>query len=507
MKRTLKALLADRADKLGDKTFLFWEDEEISYAKLYSVARAIASSLCLRGIEKNDKVCVWSYNRPEYAYINFGCAFAGAVLVPINTQFKEKEAEYIIRNSEAKVLVTEPRFMGLVEKIRPYCPGLERVIVFDDSFPDCERFMDLYNPEEMVEREIEEDDVAGIIYTSGTTGHPKGVVLTHSNYVFNSWELTEAAKMNEDDRFMCILPLFHVNGQVVTLYAPMYAGGSMVLLSRFSPKDFLPKLERYKATAFSGVPTVYAILNNLPDAEDYNLSRLRFCLCGAAPMPVEVFETFERKYHAYILEGYGLSEATCASSLNPLDGARKIGSIGLPISGQEMKVVDDEGLEVPTGSIGEIVVKGDNVMREYYRDEAATAETLRDGWLHTGDLARRDKDGYFFIVGRKKEMIIRGGENIYPREIEDVLATHPSVRDVAVVGIPDKIWGEEVAAFVVNSDGSTMKETEVMEYCKDKLANYKCPRMVFFWDSLPKTANGKIRKNLIVDEYVSQRKG
>jgi len=505
MPDTIKSLLVDRAEKHRDKVFLFWDDEEITYGRLLDTARSVASSLALRGLEKDDKVCIWTYNRPEFVYMMLGCAFSGTVLVPINTQFKAEEAQYIIQNSQARLLVTQPEFKDMVEQVRPQCPELEEVIMLDEAPQGSSPFDELYHPSETVEREVVKDDIAGIIYTSGTTGYPKGVLLTHENYVFNAWEITEAARMSEEDRFMCILPLFHVNGQVVTVYSPLYAGASMVLLKGFSPKEFLPKLERYHATAFSGVPTVYAILNNLPDAEDYDLSNLRFCICGAAPMPVEVFETFERKYKAFILEGYGLSEGTCASSLNPLDGARKIGSIGIPLKGQEMKIVDDNGKEVAPGEVGEIVVRGDNVMKGYYRNPQATEATLKKGWLHTGDLGYRDEDGYFFIVGRKKEMIIRGGENIYPKEIEEVLYKHPGVMDAAVAGIPDKIWGEEVAAFIVPKEGVELKQSEIMEYCKEKIANYKCPRMVFFWDELPKTATGKIQKNKIVDLYLKQQ--
>ncbi|HUT55867.1 MAG TPA: long-chain-fatty-acid--CoA ligase [bacterium] len=505
MKRTIKDLLIERTEKHADKTFLFWEDEEIKYSRLLDTARRVSSSLMLRGLEKDDKVCIWAMNRPEFIYMMLGCAFSGTVLTPINTQFKADEAQYILQNSQAKVLVTQPSFAEMVEKIRPSCPDLKEVIMLDEAPGDTVPFNDLYEPKKIVDREIGEEDIAGIIYTSGTTGYPKGVLLTHHNYHFNAWEIVDAAQMTEADRFLCILPLFHVNGQLVTVYSPLFAGGSMILLKGFSPKDFLPKLERYQATAFSGVPTVYAILNNLPDAGQYDLSKLRFCICGAAPMPVEVFETFERKYKAFILEGYGLSEGTCASSINPLDAPRKIGSIGLPFKGQELKIFDDKDQEVPRGEVGEIVVRGENVMQGYYRNPEATAATLKGAWLHTGDLGHQDQDGYFFIVGRKKEMIIRGGENIYPKEIEEVLYKHPAVLDAAVVGLPDKIWGEEVAAFIVPKQGQEIKDTDVIEYCKGRLANYKCPRMVFTWAELPKTATGKIQKNRIVEKYLKQK--
>ncbi|MFQ6618919.1 MAG: class I adenylate-forming enzyme family protein, partial [Fidelibacterota bacterium] len=250
-------------------------------------------------------------------------------------------------------------------------------------------------------------------------------------------------------------------------------------------------------------PTVYAILLNLPDAEKYDLSSLRICICGAAPMPVEVFRKFEEKFKAFILEGYGLSEGTCVSSVNPLDGTRKIGSIGLPIPEQEMKIFDDQDRELPQGEIGEIVIRGENVMVGYYKNPEATAETLRNGWLHTGDLGYVDEEGYFYIVGRKKEMIIRGGENIYPKEIEEVLYRHPKIAEAAVVGLPDKIWGEEVSAFIVLKLGESLSEEEVIAYCKEHLADYKCPQKVMFTGVFPKTATGKIQKGKLRELYSS----
>ena len=506
MSETIKDLLIEQAGKHGDRTFLYWEDEEIGYNRILDTAIRMSSSLALRGLQKDDKVCIWAFNRPEYVYTLFGSALAGTVLTPINTQFKAEEAEYIVKNSQAKLLITQPEFAPLVEKLRPHCPELREVLMLDQAPAGYGSFNELYEPERTVERRIEPADVAGIIYTSGTTGYPKGVLLTHANYLFNAWEIALAARMTEADRFMCILPLFHVNGQLVTVLAPLYAGAAMILSKGFSPKDFLAKLARYQATAFSGVPTVYAILNSLPNAEGLDLSRLRFCICGAAPMPVEVFETFEKKYRAFILEGYGLSEGTCASSINPLQGARKIGSIGLPLKGQELKIADPADKELPRGQVGEILVRGKNVMQGYYRNPEATAETLKGGWLHTGDLGFQDPEGYFFIVGRKKEMIIRGGENIYPKEIEEVLYKHPAIMDAAVVGIPDKIWGEEVAAFLVPKEGEQISDAEIVAFCKARIANYKCPRLVFIWDALPKTATGKIQKNKIVEKYLAEKK-
>jgi len=504
---TVNQLLEERAAEFREKTFIFFKDQEITYKQLKEGADAVASRLMELGVRKGDNVCLLIPNRPEFMYSFFGVLRAGAVAVPINTLLKADEVTYIINNCEAETIIVTEDFVDLVRSIRVHCSRLRHVISTAEG-EDVIPFQELLN---MTVREhlpsITEDDDASIIYTSGTTGRPKGVILTHGNYISDTELMTGSVEMTTDDRFLCILPLFHVNAQVVTTLGPLYAGASMVLMEGFSPKKFLPALERYGATAFSGVPTVYAILNSLPDAEQYDLSKLRFCVCGAAPMPVEVFKEFERKYKAFILEGYGLSEATCASSVNPLGGKRKIGSIGLPYKEQPMKIFDDHDNEVPPGTVGEIVIRGPNVMKGYYNNPEATQETLRNGWLHTGDLGYVDEDGYFFIVGRKKEMIIRGGENIYPKEIEEVVYRHPAILEAAVVGLPDKVWGEEVTAFIVLRDEETLNEEELIDYCKEHLADYKCPRKVFFVDDLPKTATGKIQKTKVVQQYVAEHNG
>jgi long-chain acyl-CoA synthetase len=289
----------------------------------------------------------------------------------------------------------------------------------------------------------------------------------------------------------------------VTILTPLQVGASLILTTGFSPKTFFADLARHKATTFSGVPTVYSILLNLPEREKYDLSNLRLCICGAAPMPVELFHQFEKAFNTVIIEGYGLSEGTCASTANPVNGERKIGSIGLALSGQEIKIFDDQDKEVGIGEVGEIVIRGSNVMLGYYKNEQATAETLRSGWLHTGDLGKVDSEGYFYIVGRKKEMIIRGGENIYPKEIEEVLYLNSNIQEAAVVGLPDNIWGEEVVAAIILKDGVNIDSDGIISFCKTHLADYKCPRKVFFCSSFPKTATGKVQKNKLVEQLLS----
>lgn len=511
--RTVRGVLERQAKARPDQVFLFFKDEEVRYRTLDETANRVANGLMNLGVKQGDKVALLLPNRPEFILAWLGCLKAGMVAVPINTLLKGEEIQFILQNSEASALVTVFPFLDLVGKIAGGCPKLAHVVSVGEGtaatrLPGGVTLGNWANlilaPATPPDVRVRPEDLAAIIYTSGTTGHPKGVMLSQYNYVVNAKMIAGSNTMSPADRFVCFLPLFHVNAQVVTTLAPLSAGGSMVLLEKFSPNEFLPALARYKATAFSGVPTVYAILNSLPDAESYDLSHLRFCICGAAPMPVEVFETFERKYKARIVEGYGLSEGTCGSTLNPIDGTRKVGSIGIPLPGQTMRIVDDRGRKLPAGETGEIAVKGKNVMQGYYRNPDATAATLRSGWLHTGDLGFQDKDGYFFIVGRKKEMIIRGGENIYPKEVEEVLYRHAAVAEAAVCGVPDKIWGEEVVAFLVLKPGASVTEEEIIAYTKSHVADFKCPRKVVVRAAFPKTATGKIQKGKIVEAYCAE---
>ncbi len=499
---TLGELVTKQAAKHGDKTFCLFENEAMSYASLEATANAVANGLLARGAKKGERVGILLPNILEWLISFLGIVKAGGVAVPVNSLLKGDEMRFILSNCQAKRLITTPHFVELIREIKNDLENLSEVFVIDDESPRGMHTYEelLHSNESPPDVKIEETDPAGIIYTAGMTGRPRGATLSHRNYLSNAHQIVEAMEVTAQDRFMNILPMFHVNAQLVTFLAPLHAGGSMVLMRGFSPREFLPALDRYKATAFSGVPTVYAILNELPDAEKYDLSSLRFCVCGAAPMKVDVFEKFEEKFKAKIIEGYGLSEATCACSVNPIKGKRKIGSIGLPLKGVEMKVIAENGREAKPGEEGEIVVRGDIVMLGYLNDAEATAETLRDGWLYTGDIGYVDADGYYFIRGRKKDMIIRGGENIYPREVEDVLATHPDVGESAVVGKTDPIWGEEVVAYIVPRTHNQPSRTQIREFCRQHLADYKCPTRIVFVEEMPKTALMKVRRWALKDE-------
>jgi acyl-CoA synthetase (AMP-forming)/AMP-acid ligase II len=336
------------------------------------------------------------------------------------------------------------------------------------------------------------DDLMALVYTSGTTGRPKGAMLSHRNFLSDTRMLAELVPAVRGDVLGMVLPLFHVNAQLVTTVMPMLLGAQVAMWDRFSASTFWSTVERFQPVTFSAVPTMLAALLHAPGAQEAAENTIRYVICGAAPLSPALFRRFEAQFGIAVLEGYGLTEGACCSTLNPFPGPRKIGSIGLPVRGQEVRVIGDDGREVADGEPGEVVIRGPNVMLGYYHRPEATAEALRDGWLHTGDVATRDADGYLYLVDRKKDMIIRGGENIYPREIEDVLLEHPGVREAAVVGRPEAVRGEEVHAVVALVAGTDLADVEA--FCRERLAPFKVPVTWELVEALPKTSTGKIDK-------------
>ncbi|MBY8988203.1 MAG: long-chain-fatty-acid--CoA ligase, partial [Candidatus Lokiarchaeota archaeon] len=467
----------------------------------------VANFLYDLGIRKGDKVSVYLPNMPEFVYLYLGIPKIGAITGPVNALFKAREVKFVVDHSEAKVLVTIPQFMETVNEVKKDLPNLKHIIVIGEVVDDTLNFwelMDKASAESPPKVKIKEkEDVAAILYTSGTTGFPKGVLQTHFNIRRDAEMIQEFLKAREDFRFMLILPLFHVNAQVVTVMAPFSIGASCILTPGFSAQTHWETVAKYKASTFSAVPTVLSILLRMPH-ENLDLSSLKFIICGAAPLPVEVFREFEETFDCKIVEGYGLTEGTCASSVNPLptetEDRRKVGSIGIPLPGNKMKIVDENGEDVPPNTKGEIIIKGDNVMKEYFKNPEANSETLKNGWLYTGDIGHMDDDGFFFITDRKKDMIIRGGENIYPREIEEVLYSHPSVSLATVIGVRDKIYGELPKAFIVLKEGESINEEEIIEFCKQNLADFKIPKYVEFRDSFQQTPTGKIMKQPLREE-------
>ena len=494
--RSLRELLESRRRATPDKLFLFSETDgrRFTYAEFDRAVNRAARLLASHGIKKGDVVSLLMPNSAEYIIAYFACFKLGALAGPINSLLKSEETAYVVGNSEARAVMVHTSLRAKVDEVRAGLPHLEHVIEFDDEAKATAQFAD--DESELALVELNPDDEAIIIYTSGTTGKPKGCLLTHGNLISNARQIARWLKFTERDRLLTMMPLFHMNAVSVTTMTPLYANGSTVVSTKFSASRFWQIISDYQITSFGSVATMLQmLLETYPDGvpAGLNTTSLRFAMCGSAPVPAEVMKNFEERFNCLVIEGYGLSESTCRSTFNPPDERRRPGSCGMPI-GNEMKVVDDEDREVADGELGEIVLRGENILKGYFRNEEATARAFRNGWFHTGDIAYRDADGFFYIVDRKSDMIIRGGENIYPREIDEVLYRHPMVAAAAAVGIPDPLYGEEVAAFVVLKEGAQTTEDELLEFSRAHLADFKCPKSIHFVADIPKGPTGKLLK-------------
>jgi long-chain acyl-CoA synthetase len=531
----LHDLLISRAASLADKPLLVepLAGRSFTYQEFENQSGQTAALLVAAGVRKGDRVSIFLTNRAEYLLFYFACFEIGAWAGPINAHLKPAEVEFLLNNSGAVAAVTEPSLLPILVQASARTPALHNIIIVGEDSgapehdrPESEAFpCRILSYEKMLgldRAEVGREDVGGkavagtqtavsaqsvdeqavcgqdeaiIIYTSGTTGKPKGVLLTHSNLLANAKQIAEWLRLTEHDRSMIIMPLFHVNALMTTCLAAIWAGGSIVLTPRFSASRYWNIVSDYGVTYFGSVATMLSMLNNtyplgLPEGVD--TSRLRYALCGSAPVPVEVLRRFEELFSCPVIEGYGLSESTCRSTFNPVDRPRP-GSVGLPI-GNEMKIFDDADCELPPGQVGEIVLRGANIMKGYYQNEDANRKAFQSGWFHTGDLGYQDEDGFFYVVDRKSDMIIRGGENVYPREIDEVLYQHPDVKDAATIGVPDPLYGEEVKSFVVLRDGRDLSEGQLLSFCQERLAAFKCPRSIEFLDDIPKGPTGKLLK-------------
>jgi long-chain acyl-CoA synthetase len=491
----ISRLFESRQNNTPAKTFLISESDnrQFTYLEFNEAVLRTASMLLAHGVRPGDTVSLLLPNSAEYLIAYFACWRIGAVAGPVNSLLKAHELTYVISNSEAKVLLVNSEFFPLIDPIRPQLENQTTIVSFDREADSTSGFSGTELSEVL---DVKPDDEAIIIYTSGTTGKPKGCLLTHDNLIANARQITEWLGFNESDRLLSVMPLFHMNAVSVTTMAALYAGGSTVVSPKFSASRFWQIISDHQVTSFGSVATMLSmLLSTYPEGvpAEYKTDQLRFAMCGSAPVPAEVLKRFEETFNCLVIEGYGLSESTCRSTFNPPDNRRRPGSCGLPI-GNEMRVVDEEDNEVEDGTPGEIVLRGQNILKGYYKNPEATAQAFRKGWFHTGDIGYRDADGFYYIVDRKSDMIIRGGENIYPREIDEVLYTHPAIAAAAVVGVPDDLYGEEVAGFVVLREGSAATEAEVIEFCKARLADYKCPKTIRFVKDIPKGPTGKLLK-------------
>ncbi len=501
---TLPDLLRSRAGGEPDRPFVRFQQRALTYGEFDARTDQLAAGLADLGVTSGDVVSVFLPNCVEFLEAWWAILKAGGILGPVNPAYVGPEAAYVIEHSRAVAVVTDERGVGVLAPVRGQLGGVGHVICTDDGAGDlslaavAQRGLDRPVPSPS----RGPDDLASILYTSGTTGKPKGAMLTHRNLLVNATQGAELVPLGPGDRVGMLLPLFHANAQVVTCLIPMMIGCEVVMWERFSATTFWETVQLLQPATISAVPTILAAVLNAPNAPGPDNS-LRYIICGAAPLSVDLLEAFETKFGIRILEGYGLTETSCISSINPFYGARKAGSIGLPIRGQAMRIIGDDGAPVASGDYGEIIIQGPNVMPGYLDNEAATADSIRDGWLHTGDIGYVDDDGYFFIVDRTKDMIIRGGENIYPREIEEVIYQHEGVLEVAVIGLPHEIRGEEVLAVVAPVGGYELDPEQLSAFVAERLARYKLPARIELRDELPKTPTGKIAKGPLRDEFGS----
>ena len=475
----LRALPELRAAKDPEGSAVADDDISLTNGQFLEAVRRAGGSLGRLGVSRGDVVAVMLPNTASFVVALFAAWRLGAVVTPINPALRPAEVRYQLGDADAKVLI--------VDTVPEFDTGGRQVVVAGDlTAPPADG--------QLYPAQVDDDALALLIYTSGTTGRPKGVMLDHANLIAMCRNVIDVFALTGADHSLLILPLFHVNGIVIGTVSPLLAGGRITVAGRFSPKTFFSRVEQSGATYFSAVPTIYTMLAGLPEDVQPDTSSVRFAICGAAPASVELLERFESRYGIPIIEGYGLSEGSCASTINPLYGKRKAGTVGLPLAGQTIRIVDASGQPVADGEAGEVVIKGPNVMRGYLNRPEETATTIVDGWLHTGDIGRFDEDGYLVLVDRAKDMIIRGGENIYPREIEVVVHQLPQVAEAAVIGRPDPVYGEEPVLFASLHPGMQLHVEQIREHLHESLSKYKLPVEITILDELPKNAVGKLAK-------------
>jgi len=498
MNENLASMLIESAKRHGDRPALRLDEMVVSYGALDRASARVAAFVREHGIAPGDRVGIMIPNVPHFPVVYYGILRAGAIVVPMNVLLKAREVSFYLSDSGARLLFAWDEVAASAGE-GAGAAGTEVILVEPGGY-ECVP-AGVTPMFQMTERAP--DDTAVIIYTSGTTGKPKGAELTHRNLRRNA-EITaiNLTALTHDDILLCALPLFHSFGQTCLMNAGVRTGSCLDLMPRFDAGRALEMMDRHGTTVFEGVPTMYHAILNHPERDRYDTSRLRLCTSGGAALPLEVLHGFEKTFGAVILEGYGLSETSPVASFNHPDRERKPGSIGTPIEGVEMTVLTEDEREAVLGEVGEVAIRGHNVMKGYWKQPDATRDAMRGGWFHTGDMGRIDEDGYFFIVDRKNDMIIRGGYNVYPREIEEVLYEHPAVLEAAVIGVPDMTLGEEIAACIVLRPGAEGSPDDIRSFVKERVAAYKYPRHIWFAATLPKGATGKIlRREIEVPDF------
>ena len=504
---TLAELIKDVARQQGDKAAIIFQDQPISYAQLDALVERAADGLAARGVVPGDRVALMVPNIPPFVVAYYAIARLGAIVVPLNLLYKAEEIAYVLNDSEAKALIVFEGFYPHAAEAVRQAPSVEQVVVVGQgAAPEgTTPWAALVDGSALARQPttVYPDDVAVICYTSGTTGRSKGAMLTHHNLIANceQCETIEDFRLTGDDRILLVLPLFHIFGMNVGMTRGLRVGATLILVVRFEPLPVLEQIQKHRATLFLGAPPMYVAWVNTPQLGDYDLSSLRHVVSGAAALPVQVLTRFKEVTGLEIMEGYGLTEVSPVAHGN-FAGHKGIkpGTIGVPIPGMECRLVDDQDHDVGPGQEGEIILRGANVMAGYWRKPAETAEAMRGGWFHTGDVATVDEDGYYAIIDRKKDMINAGGFKVWPREVEEVLFRHPAVREAAVVPMPDEYAGERPLAYVALKEGQQATADELIGYCKERLASFKAPVRVEFRPDLPKLPTGKVLRRVLRDE-------
>lgn len=501
------------AYKTGNQEVFVFKDKRITYKEMEVRALHVAAWLQSEGIEHQEKVGFILRNCTAFVDCFFGASLSGAVAVPINFRLGPEELAYIIHNSDTKILVIEKENINTIKAIKSKIPNVEKILVTgaeDIPLQDMSHFEEIfksdvtYTPDE----QLTDNDPAVIMYTSGTTGKPKGAVLTHKAICHNALNMMYESKTEDNQQSvqLVVTPLFHIS-VLSGLAGTCMSNSKMVIFREYAPQDVLETIEKERITSLFLVPTMWNQLLQLPNLDDYDLSSMKRCTTGGAICPLEIKKKIMKCFpNAGIYDGFGQTETSSATTmLKPEDSLVKTNSVGKALINIEIRVVDENMNDVPVGEVGEIIYRGPNLLKEYYKQPEETEKAFRGGWFHSGDLVRQDEEGFVYVVDRKKDMIISGGENIYPAEIEEILYEHPSIYECAVIGVPDQQWGETVKAFIVLKPGKTATEEEIINFCKSKLASYKKPKLVEFIDELPRNASGKILKRTLRDESVNQK--
>lgn len=481
----------------SDKPAFFFGERVITYNDLDDQVIAFANLLKSKGVSKGDKVILNSLNSPEFAYTYFGIARNGAIVVPINPMLTVEEMKFIASDSDASYIIMHEGIMmkqGLTAEALSDALGVKVILLNEALIAEAAAA-----PREDFDMVTDIQELCTFLYTSGTTGMPKAAMLTHANLLANSRQCVIGLGCRPDDIFMCVLPMFHSFAFTACILQPLYVGATVDIVETFTPKGVISELLEKGVTIFLGVPTMYMVLIEA-GKNNIKFPKLRRAVSGGAALPVEIYEQTWNVVNIPVIEGYGLTESSPASAFNPYDGVQKPGSIGVILDQIDFMIADPDDKELPVGEVGELLLRGPNVMSGYYNRPEETAETMRNGWLHTGDLAKVDEEGYIFIVDRKKDMINVAGLNVYPREIEEVLYKHPRVKDAAVIGVNDRLRGEVVVAYIVLADGEPIHHKEIIRWLKERLAAYKLPRRIEVVEDLPRNNSGKILKRKLKED-------